>query len=65
MKRQLFFESIVKTEKIDLLKPGWRSRVESAWRRNAEAGSKKLKVDLSEVPGRSTLFAMRRKALQT
>ncbi len=62
--RQMFFEAIAKTEKIDLMKPGWMSKVEAAWRRNAEAGSKQIKSDLSEVPCRSSLFSMRKKALQ-
>ncbi len=64
MKRQTFFEAIVKSEKIDLMKPGWRSRVESAWRRNADGGTRKLKVDLAEVPGRTVIYEMRRKVLQ-
>lgn len=63
-KRQVFFESLVKVEGVDLLSPDWVAKITKAWRRNAEYGTKKLKADLSEIPCRSSLFAMRKRALQ-
>lgn len=63
-KRQIFFESLVKVEGVDLLSPDWVAKITKAWRRNAEYGTKKLKADLSEIPCRSSLFAMRKRALQ-
>lgn len=63
-KRQIFFESLVKVEGVDLLSPEWMAEITKAWRRNAETASRALKGCSLEVPGRTVLYEMRRKVLQ-